>query len=212
MRLQPRPSGRGSLPDYTYTNKLTDPIRKFNRWFDAAAKAGIKEPNAMTLATATRDGKPSARMVLLKGVDHGGFVFFTNYESRKGRELAQNARAALVFYWEPLGRQVRVTGRVSRVTAKESDEYFATRHLGSRYSASASNQSRVIASRAVLERKLARLKEKYRDDGPPRPIHWGGFRVQPDEIEFWQAGEFRLHDRVRYRRRGSSWVMDRLSP
>jgi len=166
----------------------------------------------MTLATATRDGKPSARIVLLKGVDKDGFVFFTNYESRKGRELVENARAALVFYWEPLGRQIRITGRVTKVTPKESDEYFASRPLGSRYSAAVSNQSRVIASHAVLERKLIQLKKKYLDVGPPRPIHWGGFRVRPDEIEFWQAGEFRLHTRIRYRRRGTRWIMDRLSP
>ena len=166
----------------------------------------------MTLATATPGGKPSARVVLLKAVDQRGFVFFTNYDSRKGRELAENARAALVFYWEPLGRQVRITGRVTRVTAEESDAYFAGRPLGSRYSAAVSKQSRVIPSRAGLVRRLAKLKEKYRDDGPPRPNHWGGFRVRPDEIEFWRQGEFRLHDRIRYRRRGDAWVVDRLSP
>jgi pyridoxamine 5'-phosphate oxidase len=166
----------------------------------------------MTLATATRDGKPSARMVLLKGVDRNGFVFFTNYESRKGGELAENARAALVFYWEPLGRQVRVTGRVSRTSAAESDAYFGSRPLGSRFSAAVSRQSKVIASRALLEKALAKLKAKYPEDGPPRPENWGGFRVRPDEIEFWQQGEFRLHDRIRYRRRGAGWKVDRLSP
>jgi pyridoxamine 5'-phosphate oxidase len=191
---------------------LTDPIRQFQDWFDAALRAGIKEPNAMTLATSTRDGKPSARMVLLKGFDERGFVFFTNYESRKGRELAGNARAALVFYWEPLGRQVRVTGRVSKVTAAESDEYFESRPLGSRFSAAVSRQSKVIASREVLESALEKLKRKYPEDGPPRPKNWGGYRVRPDEIEFWQQGEFRLHDRIRYRRRGAGWKVDRLSP
>jgi len=191
---------------------LTDPIRQFKDWFDAALRAGIKEANAMTLATSTRDGKPSARMVLLKGFDERGFVFFTNYESRKGLELAGNARAALVFYWEPLGRQVRVTGRVTKVTPAESDEYFETRPLGSRFSAAVSRQSKVIASREVLENALLKLKATYPEDGPPRPKNWGGYRVRPDEIEFWQQGEFRLHDRVRYRRRGARWVMDRLSP
>jgi len=195
-----------------YTEKLTDPIRLFQEWFDAALHAGLKQPNAMTLATATRDGKPSARIVLLKGFDQRGFVFFTNYESRKGRELAKNARAALVFYWEPLGTQVRITGRVSKVTAAESDAYFGSRPLGSRFSAAVSRQSRVIGSREKLEHRLAKLKAQYPEDGPPRPKHWGGYRVRPDEIEFWQHGEFRLHDRIRYRRRGSAWVADRLSP
>ena len=195
-----------------YTEKLIDPIREFKNWFDAAMQAGMKEPNAMTLATATRTGRPSARVVLLKGFDEKGFVFFTNYESRKGRELAGNGWAALVLYWQPLGRQVRITGRVTRVTASESDTYFHSRPLGSRYSAAVSDQSRVLKSRAILEAKLEKLKEAYRDDGPPRPKHWGGYRVRPDEIEFWQQGEFRLHDRVRYRRRGNRWVMDRLSP
>ena len=166
----------------------------------------------MTLATSTRDGKPSARMVLLKGFDERGFVFFTNYESRKGLELAGNARAALVFYWEPLGRQVRVTGRVTKVTPAESDEYFETRPLGSRFSAAVSRQSKVIASREVLENALLKLKATYPEDGPPRPKNWGGYRVRPDEIEFWQQGEFRLHDRIRYRRRGAGWKVDRLSP
>lgn len=167
----------------------------------------------MTLATATRGGKPSARMVLLKGVDQRGFVFYTNYESRKGRELGENRRAALVFYWGPLDRQVRVTGRVSRVTAEESDAYFGTRPVGSRFSAAVSAQSSVVKSRAALEAELARLKAQYPEDGPPRPKHWGGYRVDPDEIEFWQQGESRLHDRLRYRRlRDGTWRIDRLAP
>ncbi len=195
-----------------YTENLTDPIRQFQEWFDAAMSAGLKEPNAMTLATATRDGRPSARMVLLKGFDERGFVFFTNYESRKGRELTANPYAALVLYWEPLGRQVRISGRVSKVTAAESDAYFASRPLGSRFSAAVSRQSRPIASRAELKARLERLKAQYPEKGPPRPKEWGGFRVRPDEIEFWEQGEFRLHDRVRYRRRGAGWVVDRLSP
>ncbi len=166
----------------------------------------------MTLATATRDGRPSARMVLLKGFDERGFVFFTNYESRKGRELAQNPRAALVLYWEPLGRQIRITGRVTKVSAAESEKYFMSRPLGSRFSAAVSRQSKPIASRADLEARLAKLKQQYPENGPPRPKQWGGFRVRPEEIEFWQQGEFRLHDRERYRRGRNGWRVERLSP
>ncbi len=191
----------------------SDPIQLFKRWFDAALRAELNEPNAMTLATATRDGKPSARMVLLKGFDERGFVFYTNYESRKGRELAQNPNAALVLYWQPLARQIRITGRVTKVTPEESDSYFHSRPLGSRFSASISKQSSVLASRDVLLKKLKKIEEKYPKGDPPRPTYWGGFRVQPNEIEFWQGGAFRLHDRLRYRRRrDGSWSMDRLSP
>jgi pyridoxamine 5'-phosphate oxidase len=190
-----------------------DPIRLFKRWFDAAVRAELKEPNAMTLATSTRDGKPSARMVLLKGFDERGFVFYTNYDSRKGRELEQNPRAALVVYWQPLERQIRIEGRVTKVTAEESDNYFQSRPLGSRFSASISKQSSVIASRDVLLKKLKKIEDEYPKGDPPRPINWGGFRVHPSEIEFWQGGAFRLHDRLRYRRRrDGSWSMDRLSP
>jgi len=167
----------------------------------------------MTLATATRDGKPSARMVLLKGFDKRGFVFYTNYDSRKGRELARNPRAALVLYWQPLERQIRIEGRVTKVTAEESDKYFQSRPLGSRFSAVISKQSSVIASRDVLLRKLKKIEEEYPNGNPQRPIHWGGFRVHPSEIEFWQGGAFRLHDRLRYRRRrDGGWSVDRLSP
>lgn len=167
----------------------------------------------MTLATATAKGRPSARMVLLKAYDRRGFVFYTNYDSRKGRELAENPYAALVFFWQPLERQIRITGRVTKVTAEESDAYFHSRPLGSQFSASISNQSSVIASRAVLLRKLKKIEEKYPKGNPPRPSYWGGFRVHPSEIEFWQGGKFRLHDRVRYRlRRDGSWSVDRLSP
>lgn len=167
----------------------------------------------MTLATAARSGKPSARMVLLKGWDERGFVFYTNYLSRKGRELAQNPYAALVLFWQPLERQIRITGRVSKVTPEESDAYFQSRPLGSRFSASVSRQSSVIPSREVLLERLKKIEEKYPDGGPPRPSHWGGFRVHPSEIEFWQSGQFRLHDRLRYRRRrDGGWSVDRLSP
>jgi pyridoxamine 5'-phosphate oxidase len=190
-----------------------DPIRQFRRWFKIALDAGLKEPTAMTLATANRAGKPSARMVLLKGVDERGFVFFTNYLSRKGRELEENPRAALVFYWSALDRQIRVTGRVKKVTAAESDEYFESRPLGSRFSAAVSKQSSVVKSHAALTADLEKLKARYPDTGPPRPKHWGGYRVHPDEIEFWQQGESRLHHRLRYRRRrDGTWHIDRLAP
>ena len=155
----------------------SDPIKLFKKWFDAAVKAELKEPNAMTLATATADGKPSARMVLLKGFDKQGFVFYTNYDSRKGRELQRNPQAALVFFWQPLARQIRITGRVSKVSAEESDAYFHRRALGSSFRASISKQSSVIASRDVLLRKLKKIEEKYPNGDPPRPISWGGFRV-----------------------------------
>jgi pyridoxamine 5'-phosphate oxidase len=185
----------------------------FKKWFDAAVSAKLNEPNAMTLATAARDGRPSARIVLLKGFDDRGFVFYTNYNSRKGRELEQNPRAALVLYWQPLERQIRITGFVTKVSADESDKYFQSRALGSRFSASISKQSSVIASRAVLLKKLKKIEGEYPKGDPPRPIHWGGYRVHPNEIEFWQGGAFRLHDRMRYRkRRDGSWSLDRLSP
>jgi pyridoxamine 5'-phosphate oxidase len=191
----------------------SDPIKLFKKWFDAAVGAGLKEPNAMTLATATRAGKPSARMVLLKGFDQRGFVFYTNYNSRKGRELEQNPHAALVLFWQQLERQIRITGRVTKVSAEESDTYFESRPLGSRFSASISKQSAVIISRTELLQKLKKIEEKYPQGDPPRPIHWGGYRVHPNEIEFWQGGKFRLHDRLRYRlRRDGGWTVDRLSP
>jgi pyridoxamine 5'-phosphate oxidase len=189
-----------------------DPILHFKNWLENAKQAGLKEPTAMTLATATRSGKPSARMVLLKGVDARGFVFYTNYESRKGRELAENARAALVFYWTELDRQVRITGRVSKVSAKESDAYFATRPLGSRFAASISRQSRPVASRAVLEKQFSEIAARYPNGDPPRPKNWGGYCVRPDEIEFWQQGPNRLHDRLRYRKSRGAWILERLSP
>lgn len=192
---------------------MRDPIRQVQKWLDLARAAGVKEPTAMTLATTTASGKPSARIVLLKGIDHRGFVFYTNYLSRKGRELAKNPRAALVLYWPALDRQVRITGRVSKLSAAESDEYFNSRPEGSRFSAAVSPQSSVIQSRAALERKLAKLKAAYPDAAPPRPKHWGGYVVRPTEIEFWQQGVDRLHDRLRYRRpRNGSWNVERLAP
>ena len=185
---------------------------QFRRWFQAAQRAGVPEPNAMTLATVSPSGRPSARMVLLKGVDPRGFCFFTNYSSRKGREIAGNPRAALVFYWREINRQVRITGRVSKLTAAESDAYFATRPGPSRLAAAASRQSAVIASRAALESSVAALTARYPHADPPRPLNWGGYRVHPDEIEFWQQAPHRLHDRLRYRKRRGRWVLERLAP
>ena len=184
-----------------------DPLRQFESWFAAAREAGMRAPEAMALATATPDGAPSARMVLLKGVDERGFVFFTSYESRKGRELEANPRAALLFYWEPLGRQVRVEGPVERVSAEESEAYFALRPPGSRAGAAASRQSRPLADRAELERAVAALGAN-----PARPEWWGGYRVRPEGYEFWQHRENRLHDRFRYEREGSAWSIQRLYP
>ncbi len=190
-----------------------DPIRQFQRWFAEAQDTKLAaEANAMTLATATPDGAPSARIVLLKGVDERGFVFFTDYRSRKGEELTANPRAALILYWPELERQIRITGTVSRVSREESAEYFASRPVESRLSAWASHQSQVIPSREVLERRVAEMARKYDGSEPPLPPYWGGFRVTPTEIEFWQAHPNRLHDRVRYTRDGSTWRIDRLSP
>jgi pyridoxamine 5'-phosphate oxidase len=194
-----------------------DPVRQFRQWYTEADAANLAiEPNAMTLATATADGTPSARMVLLRGFDEHGFVFFTDYRSRKGEELAANARAALVFYWAELERQVRITGAVVQVTAEESDAYFRTRPALSQLSALASHQSQAIANREVLERRVEELRHQHSGSAVvPRPAYWGGFRVRPLEIEFWQGRPNRLHDRVRYRRDAvdtSPWRIDRLSP
>jgi pyridoxamine 5'-phosphate oxidase len=190
-----------------------DPIRQFQVWFDAAVEAGLPEPDAMTLATASTDGKPSARMVLLKLADERGFVFFTNYESRKGRELADNPRAALVLFWVELERQIRIEGRVEPVTAAESDAYFHSRPLGSQLGAAASHQSRVIPGREELEKRVAELEKQYQGGEIPRPDYWGGYRVIPEVIEFWQGRPNRLHDRLRYRRNGEDrWIIERLSP
>jgi pyridoxamine 5'-phosphate oxidase len=190
-----------------------DPFSQFQRWFDAAVEAELPEPNAMTLATATPDGRPSARMVLLKQVDERGFVFFSNYESRKGGELAQNPRAALVFFWVQLERQVRVEGAVERVSAEESDAYFHSRPRGSQLGSAASHQSQVISGREVLERRVAELEAQYGEGEIPRPDFWGGFRVIPEVVEFWQGRANRLHDRLRYRKDDNGqWGVERLSP
>jgi pyridoxamine 5'-phosphate oxidase len=185
----------------------TDPLRQFRRWFDDAQQV-VRAPEAMAVATAAADGAPSVRMVLLKAVDERGLVFFTHYTSRKGRELEANAQAALLFYWDPLGRQVRVEGAVEHVSAEESDAYFATRPLGARIGAAVSRQSEVLADRAELERRVAELAGTE----PHRPETWGGYRVVPAAWEFWQHRDDRLHDRFRYTRRDRSWISERLYP
>ena len=191
---------------------LTDPFLLFQEWFDEAERAGVVAPEAMTLATATADGAPSARMVLLKGADEDGFVFYTGYDSRKGAELAENPRAALVFYWQPVGKQVRVEGLVGRVSEAESAAYFATRPRGSQLAAWASQQSRPLASREELERRYAELEQEYEGRDVPLPPQWGGYRLQPEVIEFWEHHENRLHDRVRYTRAREGWQTERLAP
>jgi pyridoxamine 5'-phosphate oxidase len=190
-----------------------DPVRQFATWLEQAIAAQVLEPTAMTLATATPDGAPAARMVLLKGVDERGFAFYTDYRSRKGSELTANPRAALVFWWGELERQVRITGRVTRVAAGESEAYFRTRPINSRLGAWASVQSSVLDNREALEGRLREVTERFAGGEPPLPPHWGGFRVQHDEVEFWQGRRSRLHDRILYRRgAGTGWTIARLSP
>jgi pyridoxamine 5'-phosphate oxidase len=194
------------------TSVASDPLVEFARWFEEAVKAEARDPNAMTLATASPDGVPSARIVLLKGFDERGFVFFTDYRSRKGTELAANPRAALVFYWPELERQVRITGITSETGRQESEAYFRTRPRGSRISAWISHQSEVIASRQQLESQIPEVERRYPGDDVPLPPYWGGFRLRPESIEFWQGRTNRLHDRIRYLREGERWRIERLSP
>ena len=206
-----REYARASL---TERDVAPEPIAQFLRWFEQARAAEAAEPNAMTLATATRDGVPSARIVLLKGVDARGFVFFTDHRSRKGEELRANPRAALVFHWQELERQVRVTGTTAAISVTESEAYFRTRPLGSRIGAWASHQSTVIAGREVLEARLAELERDFASGAVPLPPYWGGFRVAPATVEFWQGRPNRLHDRIRYAREdgAAQWRIERLSP
>ena len=189
-----------------------DPFALFDEWFREAERAGVEVPEAMALATADPDGAPSARMVLLKGVDDEGFLFYTGYDSRKARELERNPRAALVFYWRPLGKQVRVEGQVERVAETESAAYFATRPRGSQLAAWASHQSRPLESRDALERRYAELEREYEGRDVPLPPHWGGFRLRPERIEFWQHRDNRLHDRLCYARAREGWTAETLSP
>ena len=188
------------------------PLQQLASWLEDAQAAALTQPDAMTLATASADGVPSARMVLLRGLDDRGAVFYTNAASRKGRELLENPRAALVFHWEPLGRQVRLEGHVERVDDEESDAYFASRPLPSRLGAWASDQSRPIESREALMASYAEAAARFGDGPVPRPPHWYGFRVVPDAVEFWEHGAHRLHDRIRYTRAGAGWIAERLAP
>ena len=190
-----------------------DPLTQFTIWFDEALKSQLLDVNAMTLATASATGEPSARTVLLKGADQHGFVFYTNYDSAKGRDLAENPRAALLFFWRELERQVRINGAISKTTAAESDQYFHSRPIESQIGAAISDQSRPIADRSILEKRFEELAAASREQAVPRPAHWGGYRLAPDAIEFWQGRKSRLHDRLLYTRQADgSWSRSRLAP
>ena len=189
-----------------------DPVRLFRRWFDEALVADLHEPNAMTVATATADGRPSARAVLLKGYDERGFVFYTNYEGAKARQIEENPRVAVLFYWGELERQVRIEGRAERVSVEESNAYFDSRPRGSQLGAWASEQSRAVPDRATLEERSRAVEAEYEGREVPRPPHWGGYRVSPESYEFWQGRENRLHDRIAYHREDGGWRIERLQP
>lgn len=189
-----------------------DPIVEVRRWVKAAVDAELPTPNAMTLATVDERGRPAARIVLLKEVDDRGFTFYTNYQSRKGSDLAAHPFAALVLFWEPMHRQIRIEGTIERVTDAESDAYFATRPRGSQIGAIASPQSQPIASRTALEERVAKITAEHGEGLPPRPAYWGGYRVLPDAVELWQGQPSRLHDRVHYRKTGHAWTRARLAP
>ena len=202
------------LSALTKSEADSDPIRQFKRWFEGLSAHGVSEQDAisMTLATANKDGHPSARIVLLKSFDEQGFVFYTNYHSRKGHDLAENLRACLLFYWPQLWRQVRIEGIVEKVSAAESDSYFQSRPVGSRIGAWASNQSQPVNDRAQLEKRFEEYAAKFGEE-VPRPTHWGGYRVRPETIEFWQGRDNRLHDRLRYTLQDDgSWLIERLAP
>ena len=193
------------------SDAAADPLEQFALWMQAALAHKLPIANAMTLATMTPEGTPDARIVLLKGVDRGGFVFYTNYDSAKGRQLAAHPLGCMVFFWVELEREVRVTGRIAKVSARESDEYYASRPLGSRLSAWASDQSSPVAGRKTLEDALAAMESRH-GANPPRPPHWGGYRLIPQTMEFWQGRANRLHDRLLYKREGEAWTVVRLAP
>ena len=201
----------GGVQALTERTVSRDPFVQFGAWFEDAARS-VRAPEAVAVATASASGAPSVRMVLMKGWDERGLVFHTNYGSRKGREIAENPRAALLFHWDPLGRQVRVEGEVERIAEAESDAHFETRQRGARVGARASWQSRPIASREELDRRVREVAERYDGRDVPRPPWWGGYRVRPDSFEFWQRREDRLHDRIRYERTGGAWRIERLQP
>ncbi len=190
-----------------------DPIKQFANWFTTAIEMGIRDVNAMSLATAGQDAKPSVRIVLLKSFDEDGFVFFTNYESEKGKQLEANPYAALGFYWIELDRQIRISGKVDKTSRKESQTYFRSRPVGSQLSAWASRQSAVLDGRRVLDARMEEMNERFADKRVPLPPHWGGYRLKPDNMEFWQGRSNRLHDRFRYTRQSDgSWLIERLAP
>jgi len=201
-----------TLPGLDEARVPADPLELFARWYTDAAATDLLEPAAMALATATPDGAPSARIVLLRGFDERGFAFYTNYQSRKADELAANPRAALVIHWDPLRRQVRIEGTVAKVSAAESDAYFRERPVGHQLSALASPQSRVILGRRILDENMERVCAQFKGAQVPRPDSWGGYRLTPHTLEFWQGRENRLHDRLRYRRHEDAWVIERLAP
>lgn len=207
-----------AMPQYTANPPLDiaqldpDPLAQLQAWLDAAAAAGMQEPTAMTLATVDAQGRPSARIVLFKGFHEGGPTFYTNYESRKGRELAQNPNVALVFWWDRLERSVRIEGRAARVPAALSETYFHSRLRESQVAAIASRQSAVVGSRAELDRRYDEALARHAEGEIPRPAHWGGYRVEPEALEFWQGRHGRLHDRLRYRRENDGWIVERLQP
>ena len=201
-----------SLHSFNESDVASNPIQQFTKWWNDALASEIVEVNAMTLATSSKNGKPSARIVLLKGFDERGFVFFTNYESNKGKALDENLQAALVFFWKEIERQVRVEGTIEKISASESDEYFFSRPEDSRIGAWASPQSKVIEGRNILEENVQRFSNEFKNS-IPRPPYWGGYRVMPELIEFWQGRSNRLHDRIQYTKTGSgSWKVDRLAP